>query len=117
MNLSGIAVIAAPQNADAVARQLATLPGVQVAQIDATSGRIVLVQEAQDVAAEIDSFRTIQCTPGVIAADLVCHYFGEQPLPDPDLSVVLARLESDIDPIPRSQCSPAHNELNTREMP
>lgn len=95
MNLSGIAVIATPQNVEAVAARLTALPGVQVAQIDRDGGRLVLVQEATSVGDEVEGFRAIQRTPGVVSADLVCHFFGDQAMPEPELSQVLARLNAE----------------------
>lgn len=114
MNLSGIAVVTAPHEAEAVAHALAALCGVQVAHVDHPSGRIVLVQEAANVAAEIDGFRAIQRTPGVVTADLVCHYFGDQPVPDVDLGSVLKRLEPANDPSAPLQSHPARNDLTAR---
>ena len=107
MNLSGIAVLAAAHNAESVARALAALPGVQVQQVDPASGRIVLVQEAAEIAAEVDGFRAIQRTPGVISADLICHYFGEQPTAEPDLARVLARLDA------TTRCEPSPADCTT----
>jgi nitrate reductase NapAB chaperone NapD len=107
MNLSGIAVVAAPADIDAVVHALAALPGMQVMRVDRDSGRIVLVQEAPAVADEIEGFRAIQRTRGVISADLVCHYFGDQALPDPDLGTVLERLGPTTDSSPRTRCDSA----------
>jgi len=115
MNLSGIAVLASPQNVGAVAQALATLPGVQVARVEADCGRIVLVQEAADIATEVDGFRAIVHTAGVIKADLVCHYFGDQPIPEPDPARILARLEPDFrDPAQQSCAGAVRNDLNDR---
>lgn len=78
MNLSGILVTAEPARLHAVLAHLALLPGVEVRQFDADLGRIVVVQEAADVAAEMDSFLRIRGLPHVVNADLVCHYFGDE---------------------------------------
>ncbi len=110
MNLSGIAVLAAPQSVESVANALAALPGIQVHQVDAASGRIVLVQEAAEIAAEVDGFRAVQRTPGVISADLICHYFGEQPTSEPDLARVLARLDATLRcEQPQDDCAADHD--------
>lgn len=77
MNLSGILVVAAPGHVDSVLARLAALDGVEVRQHDRASGRIVVVQEAADVGAEVAGFGRIRALPHVLAADLVCHYFGE----------------------------------------
>jgi len=73
MNLSGILVVAAPGRLDDVLAGLATLAGVEVHQIDAATGRIVVVQEAPSVDAETDGFTRIKSLPGVIDAALVYH--------------------------------------------
>jgi nitrate reductase NapAB chaperone NapD len=77
MNLSGILVTAEPLELASVLADLALLPGVEVTHSDATLGRIVIVQEADDVGAEVTSFSRIRSLPHVINADLVCHYFGD----------------------------------------
>lgn len=98
MNLSGIAVAVRPQELDAVAARLAALPGVEVAQVDRVGGRLVLVQEAASFADEVERFGAIQQTPGVASADLVCHYFGDQPIdsPDPQRALDHLNLVSDV---------------------
>ncbi len=81
MNLSGILVTADPSALPAVLASLATLPGVEVRDIDATRGRVVVVQEAPDVGAEVEGFTRIRALPHVINADLVCHYFDDDASP------------------------------------
>lgn len=73
MNLSGILVTVEPTAVQEVLDRLAELPGVEVRQHDARSGRIVVVQEAADVGAEVDSFMRIRSLPHVVCTDLVCH--------------------------------------------
>lgn len=75
MNLSAIAVTAQPQWVDAVAQSLAALEGVEVFHTDAASGKLVVVQEAASVSAEVEGFKRIRALPHVLAADLVQHYF------------------------------------------
>jgi nitrate reductase NapAB chaperone NapD len=75
MNLSGIAVTAAPPHLDAVIAALGALPGVEVRHVDPSTGRIAVVQEAADVAAEANGFRRIRALPHVIDAALVAHHF------------------------------------------
>lgn len=77
MNLSGILVTAEVAALPNVLASLATLPGVEVRDFDAALGRIVVVQEAPDVGAEVDGFTRIRALPHVVNADLVCHYFDE----------------------------------------
>lgn len=76
MNLSGIVVTTEPGRTTEVAERLRQLPGVEVHQIDAASHRLVLVQEAPDVGAEVASFSLIRQTAGVVDAGLVTHVFG-----------------------------------------
>ncbi len=73
MNLSGILLTAEPAGLQDVLARLATVPGAEVAQAGATSGRIVVVQEAADVGAELLAFARLRSLPHVINADLVCH--------------------------------------------
>jgi periplasmic nitrate reductase NapD len=103
MNLSGIVVIVdRPENTDTVARAVAALPGIEVTQIDRASNRLVVVQEAATVDAEVDGFRLLQQTAGVVNVDLVFHYVGDQPEVEPDLSTALASLQTTIEPIARA---------------
>ena len=94
MNLSGILVTTAPALVPEVAASLAALPFLEVTCTDPAAGRIVVVQEHESVADEMDGLRTIQRVAGVISADLVVHYFGDEDRP-PGLPVadVARRLE------------------------
>jgi periplasmic nitrate reductase NapD len=77
MNLSGIVVVAKPQWLVQVVDALAGLPGVEVHQVEDQSGRIVVVQEAADIRAEMEALKRIQALPHVIMAEMVYHYFAE----------------------------------------
>jgi nitrate reductase NapAB chaperone NapD len=101
MNISGILVVADSVHIDTVLAQLATLDGIEVRQHDRASGRIVVVQEATDVGAEIAGFGRIRALPHVLAADLVCHYFGDQPVAEPQLESALASLAAPAPAAPR----------------
>lgn len=85
MNLSGILVTATASELDAVLARLAALPGLEVHGVDHSNGRVVVVQEAEDVAAEVQAFSRIRTLPHVLGADLVCHYFGDAGAPASDL--------------------------------
>lgn len=76
MNLSGILVMARPENLPGVVAELGTLPGVEVHQQDPV-GRVVVVLEADSVRAEADGLRRIQRVPGVLMAEMVVHYFED----------------------------------------
>jgi periplasmic nitrate reductase NapD len=77
MNLSGIVVICRPQNLTAVSAALAELPGVEVHFEDQDQGKIIVVQEAMSIAAEMNGLLRIKAVPGVILADMLYHYFEE----------------------------------------
>lgn len=79
MNLSGIYVVAKPEWLAGVVAELEALPGVEVHQVDEATGRIVVVQEAADVQAEADGFERIQKLPHVLLAQMVYHYFADDP--------------------------------------
>jgi len=102
MNLSGILVVADTDHVDTVIEQLAALEGIEVDQIDRASGRIVLVQEAADVSAEVAGFCRIRSLPHVLAADLVCHYFGDEPAAEPSIESALASLATPAPSAPQS---------------
>lgn len=75
MNISGIIVTAMPEHVAEVSQSLSAIPGLEVSQIDASSGKLVVVQEADSVGAEVDGFNRIRALPHVMAVDLVQHYF------------------------------------------
>ena len=77
MNLSGILVMARPESQEQVVAALNALDGVEVHQVDASSGRIVVVQEAEDIHAEIEGVKRIKALPNVIMAAMVYHYLAE----------------------------------------
>jgi periplasmic nitrate reductase NapD len=77
VNLSGVLVVAKPEWQGQVVDALQALDGVEVHQVDAESGRIVVVQEANDIHAEIDGLKRIKALPHVIMAEMVYHYIGD----------------------------------------
>ena len=77
MNFSGILVMAKPACQTEVVAALNALEGVEVHQVDAASGRIVAVQEAEDIHAEIEGVKRIKAIPHVIMAEMVYHYLAE----------------------------------------
>lgn len=82
MNLSGILVVVPPERMADCAADLATLPGVEVHHSDPATGRLIVVQEADDVAAEMAGLTAIKARPHVRMAEMVYHYFaneGEEP--------------------------------------
>ncbi len=102
MNISGILLVADTAHIDAVLEQLAALEGIEVSQHDRASGRIVVVQEAADVGAEVAGFSRIRALPHVLCADLICHYFGDQPAAEPQVESALASLATPAPDTPQS---------------
>jgi len=77
VNLSGVLVVAKPEWLGQVVDALKILDGVEVHQVEADSGRIIVVQEASDIHAEIDGLKRIKALPHVIMAEMVYHYIGD----------------------------------------
>jgi nitrate reductase NapD len=86
MNLSGIMVLVPPEQTQPAITLLNALPGVQVHYQQPAAGRIVVVQEAESTAAEIDGLKRIQALPKVLSAAMVYHYFEDE---DPALAGIL----------------------------
>ncbi len=106
MNFSGIVVTTAPACVPDVATSLAALPFLEVTATDPAGGRIVVVQERTSVADEMEGLRAIQRLPGVISADLVVHYFGDEDHPAAlPVAEVIRRLEP-ADPREPRACRP-----------
>ena len=98
MNLSGILVVVPPDAIETIVSQLDELPGVSVHHRDDPTGRIIVVQEAETVHAEVDGLRRIKALPGIIFAELVYHYLADDDsnvsLPPSDLDSMCGLPES-----------------------
>ena len=57
-------------------RRLEVLHGIEVQFTDAARGRIVVTQESATTEEQEEGLRRIQALPGLLSAELVCHYFG-----------------------------------------
>jgi len=77
VNLSSIVVRVAPDKVADGVRRLEVLPGVEVQFTDAARGRIVVTQESGTTEEQEAGLRRIQALPGLLSAELVCHYFGD----------------------------------------
>lgn len=77
MNLSGILVMTGPTWLAQVREALEARPGVEVHQVDEASGRIIVVQEAADIHAEIEGLKAIKALPHVVMAEMVYHYIAD----------------------------------------
>ena len=75
MNLSGILVVVSPEHIDSTIAMLNSLPGVEVHHQDSATGRIVVTQEGESVAAEVEGLKRIKALPHVVVAEMVYHYF------------------------------------------
>lgn len=78
MNLSGILVVTPPQQLETTKQALNALEGVEVFHTDPRAGRMVVVQEAESVDAEVAGLQRIKALPGVSMAEMVYHYFGDE---------------------------------------
>ena len=77
MNLSGIAVSIRSGCFDDAVDEIGQLPGVEIHHRDVAGARIVVVQEAATIEAEVEGLKRIKSIPGVVVAELVYHYFAE----------------------------------------
>jgi nitrate reductase NapD len=90
MNLSGILVVAEQNWQAQVSLALAALPGVDVHHVDEPTGRLIAVQEAEDINAEVEGLRRIKALPHVVMAEMVYHYIAEDDAEYPELPPELA---------------------------
>lgn len=93
MNLSGILVVAKTDWLDDVIATLDAIPGVEVHHVDAPSGRLIVVQEAGDINAEVEGLRHIKALPHVVMAEMVYHYIAEDEAEYTELPPELAKSE------------------------
>ncbi len=77
MNLSGILVVVPPERLEEAIAGLRQLPGVDVHHTDPATGRIVITQEGETIAGEVDGLKRIKALPYVILAEMVYHQFEE----------------------------------------
>ncbi len=78
MNISGILAVVQRDVLEEAIAQLNDLPGVEVHHTDASTGRIVVTQEAATVDEEIAGLQRIKALPVVITAEMVYHFFGDE---------------------------------------
>ncbi|HEX8980342.1 MAG TPA: chaperone NapD [Parasulfuritortus sp.] len=100
MNLSGILVVAEQGRQAEVIAALEALSGVSLHHIDPPTGRLIAVQEAEDIYAEVEGLRRIKALPHVVMAEMVYHYIAEDDAEYPELPPELAEQESSC-PIPQ----------------
>jgi len=73
-SVSGLCIVARPEDLTGLESSLNQRPGVEVHACDPSSGKLVVVQECTTVEEHRDGLREIQALPGVICADLVMLY-------------------------------------------
>ena len=77
MKISGILVIVSPPRVESMVEQLNGMDGIDVHHIEATTGRIVITQEAATINDEVDGLKRIRALPGIILAEMSYHNFEE----------------------------------------
>ena len=77
MNISAILVVVKPGNLDSILTSLQRLPNLEIHHIDRDNNRLILTQEAETIDAEVNGLKAIKKTPGIVMAEMVQHYFGE----------------------------------------
>jgi nitrate reductase NapD len=76
VNLSGILVVVPPERISDCIADLGRLSGVEVHHADPATGRLIVIQEAPDIEAEMTGFLAIRQRPHVLCAEMVYHYFA-----------------------------------------
>ncbi|MCL2713324.1 MAG: chaperone NapD [Alphaproteobacteria bacterium] len=74
MNICGVLVHIVPDQTEAVAAAISSIPGAEVHEIQ-DHGRLIVTVEDTAEAAAIDGLSSIHKLPGVVAAALVYHHF------------------------------------------
>ena len=77
MNLSSILVFTSPDNIHNLHTNLCALPGIEVHYQCHDTGRLIIIQEADDDEAEMDGLQQIKTLPHVMAAEMFYHYVDD----------------------------------------
>ncbi|HGY08893.1 MAG TPA: nitrate reductase [Oceanithermus profundus] len=99
MNISGLVVRANPERFDEVLEVLEEAPWVEVYTHDGES-KLVVVVEAEDTAAEMAVYRTIEGIPGVLSVELAYSYSEELEQAREELAAAEAVPEALSDDVP-----------------
>ena len=88
MNISAILVTTKPENTDNMIETLNQISGIEVYHHEHATGKIIVIQEAETIQQEVDGLKNIKKLPGIILAEMVEHYFGDDTnlYPDSELS-------------------------------
>lgn len=103
MNLSAILVTTTPDNTLNMIEQLNSMQGLEVYHNDPASGKIILIQEAESIHEEVNGLKIIKALPGIIVAEMVEHYFGEDSNLYP--SAELEKIDASCGTQPSDSCS------------
>jgi nitrate reductase NapD len=76
LHVSGLIVVAAPNQEQQLRAQLAQLAGADV-HGSSPDGRLIVTLEAESAPQLEDAMRAIQALPSVLHASLAYHYFGD----------------------------------------
>jgi nitrate reductase NapD len=77
MNISAILVTTPSSNTENMINMLNELEGVEVFHHDVSTGKLIAIQEAESIHEEVHGLKKIKKLPGIILAEMVHHYFGE----------------------------------------
>lgn len=106
MNISAILITTPPHNTSRMIQILNDLDAVEVYHNDPQSGKIIAIQEAETIDDEVRGLKEIKKLPGIILAEMVQHYFGE------DASQYsgsdLEKIDSSCGTKPGDSCIPAY---------
>jgi nitrate reductase NapD len=75
---AGVVVATAPEHLETCAQELDALPGIEVHGREPSTGRIVIVQEADSVEEQQDLLARVRTLPRVHFAALVYHYVDSE---------------------------------------
>ncbi len=77
MNFSAILVVTSPNRLGSCITTLERLPGVSVHHSDPATGKIIIVQEADNTDAEVEGLKRIKALDEVSMAEMINHYFED----------------------------------------
>ena len=94
MNYSGIAVMTTPDRVDALRQDIEALDWAEVAHW-AEDGRLVVVIEGEDIGEEVRRLKVLKDLPGVMSAEMVMQYCGEESMTPADVAETLNYLNAE----------------------
>ena len=77
MNLSSILVFTSPDNIPNLRTHLLSLSGIEVHYQCHDTGRLIVIQEADNNEAEMEGLQQIKALPQVMAAEMFYHYVDD----------------------------------------